>query len=53
VSNEARALADTFGGIWKEHPRYPVEAWQYDVANDDTRASYWDYVLSCVETAAD
>jgi hypothetical protein len=53
MTNEARALAETFGGIWAEHPRYPVEAWRYDVAEDNTRASYWDWVLAAIEAAAE
>lgn len=49
MTDVARELANEFGGIWGEHPRYPVEQWQYEVANGDTRASYWDYVLNIIE----
>ena len=31
---------------WKEDPDYPVSDWQYEVANDDTRAGYLDWVES-------
>lgn len=51
MTEAARELADTFGGVWGEHPRFPVEQWQYEVANGDTRASYWDFVLVCIESS--
>ncbi|AXK43972.1 ATP-binding protein [Erythrobacter aureus] len=52
-SNEAatdapRREAD-FYGVWEDHPGYPSEDWQYEVANGDTRASYWDWVQSKVD----
>lgn len=28
-----------------EDPDYPVEDWQYQVNNNDTRLGYWDWVL--------
>lgn len=45
MSEEAREFADQFGGIWGEHPDYPVESWRDEVRGDDTRLSYWDWVL--------
>ena len=34
------------GGLshWDVHPNYPLEEWQYEVANDDTRLGYWEWV---------
>ena len=29
---------------WDEHPQYPVEDWKYEVANDDTRLGYLEWV---------
>jgi len=29
---------------WSEDPDYPVEDWQYKVANNDTRLGYWEWV---------
>ena len=29
---------------WSEHPNHPVEDWQYEVENGDTREGYWDWV---------
>lgn len=38
------SLADRFGGYWSgEHPDYPVEDWQGECANDDTRLGYWEW----------
>ena len=31
---------------WDDHPLYPVEDWQYEVANGDTRQSYVEWVNS-------
>lgn len=50
MSDEARRLADQHGGVWSEHPQHDVESWHYHVANNDTRASYWDWVLTELET---
>lgn len=37
-------LADTHGGYWGEHPDHPLLDWRYEVANDDTRRGYWEWV---------
>lgn len=31
---------------WGSHPDFPVEDWQYEVANDDTRLGYADWLSS-------
>ncbi len=31
-------------GPWGEYPDHPVEDWKVEVANDDTRLGYWDWV---------
>ena len=36
---------------WDEHPDYPVEDWKYEVANDDTRRGYREWVESQIEQA--
>lgn len=46
MSKEARSLADLYGGVWSAHPAHTVADWQREVANDDTRAGYWDWVIS-------
>lgn len=38
--------------FWGQAPDYPLEDWQYEVANDDTRLGYWDWVL-CQKEQAD
>jgi hypothetical protein len=43
-------LADELG-YWKEHPDYPFEDWQYEVANNSTRRGYWAWVADCIESA--
>ena len=45
MSEEANRLANEHGGIWGEHPDYPVVDWEHEASNDYTRASYWDWVL--------
>lgn len=43
-------MADVWGGvprpddIWADDPEYPVSDWQLEVANDDTRLGYWQWV---------
>jgi hypothetical protein len=46
------ALPELYGGIWSEHPDYPVSDWQHEVANDDTRLGYWPWVSHCLERDA-
>ncbi len=29
---------------WGSDPDFPVADWQYEVANDDTRQGYWEWV---------
>ena len=49
MSDAARKLSDKWGGVWGEHPIYLVEDWEREVSNGDTRASYWDWVISELE----
>lgn len=39
-------IIDNNGGYWSEggHPDYPVEDWQFEVTNGDTRMGYWEWV---------
>lgn len=37
----------------REHPAWPIKAWQDEVANGNTKISYWDWVAHCVESATD
>ena len=32
------------GGYWDDDDNYPIEDWQYEVANGNTRIGYWDWV---------
>lgn len=44
-------LIDEFG-VWGEHPDWPVEDWQYEVANGDTRSGYWVWVFNNIHSEA-
>ena len=44
AGRELRAVIAENGGYWSEHPDYPVDDWRYQVANNDTRAGYWEWV---------
>jgi hypothetical protein len=37
--------------IWDSHKDYPLEDWQYQVANNYTRRGYWSWVRSQIELA--
>lgn len=52
-SNATVIKPEDFGGHWGVHPDYPVEDWKYEVQNDDTRQSYWEWVQSRVDEAAE
>lgn len=49
---DAGALAERYG-YWQDHPKYPVEDWRFEVANGDSRQSYWDWVAAQVALADD
>jgi len=36
-------------GSWGEHPEHSLEDWRYEVANDDTRLGYWEWVAHRIE----
>ena len=42
--HEIEALHDKHGGYWSEHPDFPSEDWQYEVACRNTRRGYWEWV---------
>lgn len=48
----ADALAEHYG-YWQDHPTFSAEDWRYEVANGDTRQSYWDWVAAQVALAGD
>jgi len=38
------------GGYWGVgDPQYPIEDWQYAVANGDTRRGYWEWAWTCAD----
>lgn len=41
------------GYMWGEHPLYPVQDWQHEVSNDDTRRGYWTWVRAKLEEACE
>lgn len=51
AANES--LAESNGGIWGKHLDHPVEDWQYEVANGDSRQGYWDWVAHRIELASE
>lgn len=44
-------IRDENGGVWGEHDDFPVSDWRYEVANQDTRTGYWEWVAARVEQA--
>ncbi len=46
VHATSRKLKLESGTFWEGLDRYPVEDWQYEVANDDTRLGYWEWVAN-------
>ena len=39
-------------GFWGQHPKWPMENWQHEVGNGNTRLSYWEWVLHNLESEA-
>lgn len=40
-------------GYWGKHPEYPLSDWRSEVANNETREGYWDWVEHEFECATD
>lgn len=38
------ALSEAHGGLWGEHPGFPVGSWVQDVLSSKTRAGYWRWI---------
>lgn len=36
--------APEYVGYWGTHAKYTLEDWKLEVANNDTRLGYWDWV---------
>ena len=47
--NEAQSFAEEWGGWWSSHDEYLPEQWQKEVADGNTRAGYWDWVIAQLE----
>lgn len=43
IESLAEELREAHGGVWGEHPDYPLDDWLYEVSNGDTRLGYWDW----------
>lgn len=53
---DASEFRNYFGAdadYWETDPTHPVEDWQFEVSNDDTRLGYWDWVINQRELATD
>ncbi len=48
-----RKLQEQYGGEWGDHPDFPVEDWQQEVAADDTRKVSRHEFRRCLEPAAE
>jgi hypothetical protein len=47
---ELVAFIEEHGGYWDgEVPDATVAAWKYEVANNDTRLSYWEWAYNEIE----
>jgi hypothetical protein len=46
-----RKLQEQYGGLWGEHPDFAVDDWQQEVASDDTRKGYWEWVKAKIDEA--
>lgn len=45
TSEVEQLIAKHGDDIWGIHPIYPIEDWQFEVCNNDSRLGYWEWVL--------
>lgn len=50
---DPRQLAEQHGGVWGQHPEFPRESWQEEVANGDEVRGYWEWVVAELEVQRD
>jgi hypothetical protein len=53
LAKQAEALREQHDGFWGEHAEHSVSDWQAEVADDDTRLGYWEWVVCQIEQAED
>lgn len=44
IDEDIDVLMTSNGGYWGEHPDHTVGDWKYEVANEETRLGYWQWV---------
>jgi len=44
MTDAAWKICQRNGGYWGEYSDFPLEDWKYEVANNDTRNGYWNWV---------
>lgn len=42
-----KRLKETYG-YWGQHPRYTLEAWRSEIAADETRLGYWQWIFHII-----
>lgn len=53
ISNIDAAVLSNKYGHWNQHPKFPFIDWQYEVANNDTCAGYWEWVATQLRESDD
>lgn len=51
ISREAKKLQFWYAAQGA-HPHYPLADWKYEVANNDTKLGYWEWVANQIENKA-
>ena len=44
MERQIKMLASHNGGYWGNHPDHPTHDWRQEVANNETRLGYWEWV---------
>ena len=44
MTDVAWKICQRNGGYWGEHLGFPLKDWKREVANNDTREGYWNWV---------
>lgn len=42
------SIREANGGVWGEHPQFPLEDWVTDVCREETRLGYWEWVCAAL-----
>ena len=45
IDKDVQQIKSKYGGHWGEHPLFPLSRWRKEVAENNLRIGYWEWVI--------